>query len=301
MSAIGKSPPVIRFGLWPVRGAWLLLPLLAGPVSAAAFADASRPVQVVGSVGLWGGWLSGLVATLVPRTVSLTVLRVLAPAAVAAVGFAAATTDETTVWRVVGLVAVLVAAALAFSPDVGRLGVEGSAYGDEQRFPLRVPAPLLAGPVPLAWVAVVAGIAAGPLLLAAERWVLGAIVLAVGGVAAWWGARALHVLSRRWVVLVPAGFVLHDQLALADPILLRREQIVRVGPAPADTAARDLTRGALGLALELDLVGPVALTTVAERPGAAVENTKADRLLFTPTQPGALLTACRARRIGRAS
>jgi hypothetical protein len=266
----------------------------------AAFADASRPVQVVASAGLWLGWLAGLVATLVPRTISLTVLRTLAPAAVVAVGLAAVQDSESAVWRAVGLVSVLVAAALAFSPVVGRIMVDGSSYGDEQRFPLRVPAPLLAGPVPLAWAGVAVGVTAGPLLLAAKNWVGGGVAVLVGATAAWWGARALHVLARRWIVLVPAGLVIHDQLALADPILLRREQIRSLDPAPADTDALDLTRGALGLALELSLVGPVALTTVAERPGAAVEATKADHVLFTPTQPGALLTACRARRIGRA-
>jgi hypothetical protein len=196
---------------------------------------------------------------------------------------------------VVGLVAVLVASALAFFPVAGQLFVDGSSYGDEARYPLRVPAPLLAGPVPLAWVAVVGGGVAGPVLLAAKEWVFGALVLVVGLAAAYWGARALHVLSRRWVVLVPSGLVLHDQLALAEPILLRRQDVRSLEPAPADTDALDLTRGALGLALELTLVSPVDLSTVAERPGAPTETLTATALLFTPTQPGALLIAHRAR------
>lgn len=280
-----------------MRALWLLLPLLAGPVCAASLDDTSRPIQVVASLGLWVGWALGLLATLVPRTLTLTALRLLASAAVVAVVWAVidAGSSASTAARVVGLVSVLVTVVLAFFPDTGRLFVEGSAYGDEQRFPLRVPAPLLLGPVPLAWVAVVAGVAAGPLLLAARAWVVGVVALALGGAAAWWGARALHVLSRRWVVLVPAGLVLHDQLTLADPVLLRREQVRGLDPAPADTDALDLTGGALGLALELTLVGPADLTVAG---ASANETVKADRLLFTPSQPGALLAAARTRRIG---
>ena len=292
---------MIRFGTWPVRCAWLLLPLLAGPVLAEALDTAGRPVQVVTSLGLWGGWLAGLLATLVPRTLTLTLLRLLASGGVVFVGAAAvASGDASAVWRVVGLVSMLVTAVLAFLPEVGRLFADGSGYGDEQRFPLRVPAPLLAGPVPLAWGAVVAGVTAGPLLLAARMWVVGAVALAAGAVAAWWGARALHVLARRWVVMVPAGMVLHDPLALGDPVLLRREQVQGLDPAPADSSALDLTRGALGLALELRLVEPVELTVAAgpSGPAAAQEAVKAASVLFTPTQPGALLAAARSRRIG---
>jgi hypothetical protein len=286
-----------------VRVAWLLLPLLAGPVLADALDSTARATQVVASLGLWGGWLAGLLATLLPRTVTLTVLRLLASGAVVAVGWAAIDAgtgaDPTAVgWRVAGLVNVLVAVVVAFAPETGRLFVDGSSYGDEQRFPLRVPAPLLAGAVPLAWLAVVVGASAGPLLLAAEVWVVGAVALVAGVAAAWWGARALHVLARRWVVLVPAGMVLHDQLALADPILLRREEVAGLDPAPADTDALDLTRGALGLALEVTLVGPAALTLAPAGRAAPAEAVKADRLLFTPTQPGALLAAARPRRLG---
>lgn len=279
-----------------MRAAWLLLPLLAGPVLAGAFDDASRPLQLTTATGLWGGWLVGLVATLVPRTVTLTAVRILAPAAVVAVAACALRADDVAAgWVVVGLVAVLVTAGLAFFPVTGQLFVDGSSYGDEARYPLRVPAPLLAAPVPVAWAAVVGGVVAGPLLLAAKQWVVGALALVAGVAAAYWGARALHVLSRRWVVLVPAGLVLHDQLALAEPILLRRQDVRSLEPAPADTDALDLTRGALGLALELTTVSPADLSTVAERPGAPTEAVTASSLLFTPTQPGALLTAYRTR------
>lgn len=285
-----------RWLISTLRGAWLLLPLVAGPVLGDALAGTSRPVQVVASLGLWAGWAGVLVATLVPRTVSLTVLRIAAPAAGAAVVAASAAGEGETGWRVLALGWTALTIVIAFAPVVGRTFVDGSSYGDEHRFPLRVPAPLLAGPLLLAWWAVVAGVSAGPLLLATRQWVPGAVVTLVGAAAAVWGLRALHALSRRWVVLVPGGTVLHDPLALTDPVLFRRSTIRSLGPAPAGSDALDLTRGALGLALELQLTEPAALTLAPSRPGAASETVETDRLLFTPTRPGALLAAAHARR-----
>src|SRR5205814_1837244 len=71
--------------------------------------------------------------------------------------------------------------------------------------------------------------------------------------------RSLHALSRRWVVFVPAGVVLHDHMTLADPVLVRRQAVRALGPASPATDALDLTQRALGLVLELALAEPVAL------------------------------------------
>jgi hypothetical protein len=296
---MGKSPApmeivVDRLGPWPARVTWLVLPLVAGPALGDALDGASRPVQLVASLGLWIGWAAVLVATLVPSTVSLTALRVAAPAAVAA-ALAAAVTGGVEGADVVAVTGAVLAALVAFWPVTTETFVDGSSYGDERRLPLRVPAPLLVGPVEVVWALVVAGVAAGPLLLAARQWVAGALALAVGMPAAWWGVRTLHTLSRRWVVLVPGGMVLHDPLAIVDPVLVRRASVRSFGPAPADTDALDLTRGALGLALELRLSEPVPLLLVRGR--GASESVSADHLLVTPARPGALLVEARRRRL----
>ena len=283
-----------RLGPWPARLTWLVLPLVAGPAFADALDDASRPVQVVSGLGLWGGWAAVLVATLVPATVTLTALRVAAPAAVAA-AVAATVAGGPSTADAVALGGTLVAALAAFWPVTGEVFVDGSAYGDERRLPLRVPGPLVAGPLELVWALVVAGVATGPLLLAARQWVLGAVAVAVGGAAAWWGLRVLHGLSRRWVVLVPAGLVVHDPLALVDPVLVPRAALRSLGPAPADSDALDLTRGAFGLALELRFADPVSLLVVRGR--GESDAVTAEAVLVTPTRPGALLTEARARRL----
>jgi hypothetical protein len=285
---------VERLGAWPVRALWLLLPLAGGAVVVGdALADASRPVQLVASVGLWTGWVVTLMATLVPSTVSLTVVRIAVPAGAAAVAAGAAAADSAAGWRVLAIAWALATVGALLFPTTGEAFVDGSSYGAERRFPLRVPGPLLLGPVELTWLAVVAGAATGPLLLAAGVWIGGAVALGLGAVAVWWGVRVLHNLARRWIVLVPGGVVVHDPLAMADPVLLRRANLRSVAPAPAGSDALDLTRGALGLALEARLAEPVALAVLPSRPGGAVETVEADRLLFTPTRPGALLQALR--------
>jgi hypothetical protein len=294
-SVTRPSPSVGFWLLGGVRAAWLALPLVVGPVLGDALAGTSRPVQVVASLGLWSVWAGVLVATLVPRSVSLTVLRIAAPAATAAVVIASAADEGDTAWRVIALTWTVVTVAVAFAPEVGEAFVDGSSYGDERRLPLRVPGPLMAGPVEVVWALVAAGVATGPLLLAARQWVVGAVALAVGLPAAWWGVRTLHTLSRRWVVLVPAGLVLHDPLAVVDPVLVRRASVRSFGPAPADTDALDLTRGALGLALELRLAEPVPLLVVRGR--GASESVSTDHLLVTPARPGALLVEARRRRL----
>jgi hypothetical protein len=281
---------------WPARITWLVLPLLTGPALGEALADASRPVQLVASVGAWALWLGVLIATLVPTTVSLTALRIAAPGA--ALAAAAALVDAgASATTTVGLVAALAAALAALAPETAEAFVDGSSYGDERRMPLTVPVALLAGPAELAWLAVVAGVCAGPLLLAARQWVAGGVALAVGLPAAWWGVRVLHVLARRWLVFVPTGVVVHDQLTLADPILLRRGVVRSVGPAPADSEALDLTGGASGLALELRLNEAVALLPVARRRSPA-ELTEVTAVLVTPSRPGRVVAESRRRRLG---
>lgn len=281
---------------WPARVTWLVLPLLTGPALGDALADASRPVQLVASVGAWALWLGVLIATLVPTTVSLTALRIAAPSAAVAAVAALVDTGATT-GAVVGLVAALAAALVSLAPETAEAFVDGSSYGDERRMPLRVPIALLAGPAELAWVAVVAGVCAGPFLLAARQWVAGGLALAVGVPAAWWGVRVLHILARRWLVFVPTGLVVHDQLTLVDPVLLRRGVLHAVGPAPAGSEAFDLTGGASGLALELRLTEAVSLLPVARRRSPA-ELEEVTAVLVTPSRPGRVVAEARRRRLG---
>lgn len=179
---------------WLLRLVWALLPLTAGPAFAGAFDDRSRPVQLAGSVGLWGVWAGVLLGTLVLAPVGLTAVRLAAPAAlVASVLAAASGADGVAASLAVAWSAV--AAGVASSSPIGFDFVNGPAYPNERRHLLRAPGPLLLGPLPLSWLVITAAPSAAALLLAARSWVAGGVLAAVGVPAAVLLARATHGLS----------------------------------------------------------------------------------------------------------
>jgi hypothetical protein len=275
---------------WALASVGATLPFLAGPGLARGLRDFSEPVRATASAALWLAWGVGLLAAVVPHPAALTTVRVLAPAGVAAALMAR---GNGAAW-VLGVAATLVVTALAFSPAVSMRGVNALAYPNERRFPLRPPGPVLLGPIELAWAFAVAGLVTGPLLLAAGVWIAGAIATASGIPLAALLLRALHGLSRRWVVFVPAGVVLHDLLALSDPVLFQRTTIERLAPASRDTDALDLTERAPGLALELALREPVDVNLSRAK---SAERVQARAVLFTPTRPGAVVAEAAARRL----
>jgi len=281
--------------VWALRATWAVLPLVAGAGFDAALSGRSRPVQLTASTALWLAWAAGLVATLVPTTVALTAIRLLAPSALAAAVWAwvAGASPGRSALAIGGAG---VAVVLAMSAEVGRTFVQGSAYGDESRFPLRPPAWLI-GVLPVFWAITAAGVVAGPMLLAAHQWLAGVVALTAGWPLAMLLVRRLHRLSRRWLVVVPAGIVVHDDLALAETLLLRRPQVERVTLAPAGTTATDLTVGAVGLAVEIDLVEALTVAPARDRLRANQRLVRAEALLVSPSRPGAVLEECALRRL----
>lgn len=281
-----------------MRVVWLLLPFAAGPALATALDPTISSFRTVASVLLWAGWAVTLAVTLVPRTLSLTILRMIAPASVASALWAVvAIGDDGADWRaVLALASTLAACAAAFSPLTGDTYVNGSSYGAERRMPLRVPGALMVV-APAAWAVAVSGAVCGPLLLAAHQWTAGGLAIVLGWPAAVVTARALHGLARRWVVFVPAGLVLHDPFGLPDALLVPRRMVHRLGPAPATAGpeALDLTQRAAGLAILLDLTEVLPVTVAVGR--GEVGSFDTQHLLFTPTRPGALLAEAAQRRI----
>jgi hypothetical protein len=282
--------------------AWLVLPVTAGELLADALADRSTAVRWVVGVGCWGAWTvaAGLLA--VPRTTSLTGARFIVPAALPVTVWAALTAGGTPgPAGVAGLAAASLAAVLVLTAGMGDRGVNGSSYGAERRFALRPPAALLFGPLPLLWVVTMAGASAGPLLLASRQWVAGGAALLVGWALAAIIVMRTHVLSRRWLVMVPAGVVVHDPLVLADSLLVQRADLDSIGPAPATTAATDLSMGALGLGLEVRLRRPARLLTNAARRAAGGSFTapgdEVTAVLISASRPGALMRTAVGRRL----
>jgi hypothetical protein len=284
--------PTSSLPVWFLRGSWVVL-LAAIPAFTGALDGRSRAVQVVVAAGLWLAWAAGFVATLVPSPASLTVVRILAPGApVAAVAGAVAGADALA--AVVAIAVGVLVLIIAFTAEVGQAFVQASAYGDEARFVLRPPGPLVAGPLELAWL-VLAASAAGPLLLAARAWVAGTILTVVGLAIAVSLVRRFHRLSLRWFVFVPAGVVVRDPLELSDTAMFRRGAVAAVRLAPITTAATDLTGKALGPAVEVTLTTPTNVMvagTFAERSGHTVT---VGALLVSPSRPGRLLAEAERR------
>jgi hypothetical protein len=292
------SPPssVLLTGLpWVLRVVWVSLPFTAGPLFADALDAMSTPVMRTATIGLWVLWALGVACTAVPHPITMTAFRILAPASLAAAVWAAVA-EGASAAAVIGLSFTAGASMLSLLPEIGAWFVNGSSYGDERRVPLRPPGPLLLGPIPIASALVVAGVVTGPMLLAAEQWIAGIVALVVGFPVAAFMTRALHALSRRWLVFVPAGVVVHDHLTVADPVLFKRSAVAHLGPALADTDATDLTMGALGLALEIAVDRPV---TMAVRSGRAPtsETVELTAVLVSVSRPGDVLEEARRRRI----
>jgi hypothetical protein len=285
--------------LWLLRIAWVTLPLTASPAASAALRDGSDGPRVVAEVLLWLAWAIGLLATIAPRPIALTALRVIAPAFFVFAAVAAFTGEPSTTAMVAALIATVLTALLAAGHDIAIAAANALAYGDELRVPLRVPPALFIAPLPFARALLVAGLIAGPLLLADGRIVLGIVALAVGVPLAVLLSRALHRLSCRWAVLVPAGFVIVDPMTLADNVLFPREGIAGMQAANASRAepgVLDLRLGATmgSVLLSFDQVAELFRAGRGRRP---TETVKTSSLLIAVVRRDAMLQIAKGRRL----
>lgn len=289
--------PLERSGAWPARVLWVLLALVSASSLSDALDGRSVAIRATGYAIAALAWTVGLIALLVPRTTSLTVARIVVPAGLAGAAAAAVAGDHTDLADVATLAIAALAVIAVLAPWFTDAWVDGSSYGNERRVALRTPVAFAAVIVPATFAAVVVGAVVGPFLLAAQAWVPGAIALVIGWPAAYAGARALHQLSRRWIVLVPTGMVLHDPLTMPEPQLFPRADIATLGPAPAPPldGAADLTAGAAGLAVQLVMREPGEL--LVRNRGRGTSTTSATAVLFTPLRPAHLLAAASAHRL----
>jgi hypothetical protein len=283
--------------VWALRIVWLTLPFTTGNALSDALAGWSTAPRVVAAILLWSAWAAGVVAVFAPRPIGLTALRTAAPCFFAVAVATVLGEQASTAAATMAVSATAAAFVLAVTPEVGRVCADGVAYGDERRFPLKVPPALFLGPLPAAVVLVGAGIATGPLLLVDGRIVSGIVAVVIGVPVALLLLRALHGLSRRWAVLVPAGLVVADPLTLADPVLISRERIAALSPhSGAAGDALDLRLGAVARSVAMSLNAD-ADVMVARRTGRGGTSVRTRRLLFAPVLPAELLLTAKDRRI----
>jgi hypothetical protein len=289
-SAIGATARLVP---WIARAGWIAVAVIGGSAVQAAVEGRSAAVVWTTAIGGWLVWAVLALALAIASVRSLTAVRVGTPLALVATGAAAIGGAPAVDLLGLGVASIVTVGAMS-AAEFGRQFVQASAYGDEERFPLRMPVAAGTAAV-LTWLVWAPALVAGPLLLAAHQWVIGIVVLiiAVGGgiflVPRW------HRLSQRWFVLVPAGIVVRDPVVLADVLPLRTAQLAHLALAPADTQAADLTGPASGYAIEvatIESVTAVFAFTPADPNGRAIHLTA---FLVTPSRPGAVLRAAHRR------
>jgi len=281
--------PVTAFP-WAARLLVLVPPLVPGTLSTiGATAGTARGLAACA----WLAWIVATVGAWLPHPVGLTAARCALPVLVA---LCAAVADGSTE-SIAGTTAAVLAAMLSASAHFGQHYVQAGAYGDERRWLLRLPAPL-ALPTLIGWLLLVAPVVAAFALGGAGSATGAAVLSAVSLVGVAFVPRRLHRLSRRWLVRVPAGWVVHDDVALEENLLLRT--VASMSPAPADTGAVDLTCLAPGTPLELALAAPVQVrpTALVQRVARCgpLETTRS--ILVAPSLPATVGARASARTPG---
>ena len=99
-------------------------------------------------------------------------------------------------------------------------------------------------------------------------------------------------LSRRWIVVVPAGLVLHDHVVLAETFLVPSKDVAGVGLALVGTQAANLTGSAPGPVVEVRL-RELQTTVLAAPPRGQTKALHVQSYLVSPTRPGRTLQVLR--------
>ena len=229
-------------------------------------------------------WTVVAIGTWILHPVSLTAIRISSPVVFFSL-IAQLPSEEFGILPVAVATSSLMALLLIYTADFGMIQVQAGAYGNERRFLLRIPVSL-ALPAFLAWVVLTALFVVADNLFASELWVGGLVVSLFSAAAIWKFAPQLHRLSLRWLVRVPAGWVIHDGVLLAENLLMRSHNVVSLQLAPADTEAIDLSGITYGVPLEISLreMTDVRLTPLLSKVTKTVDALHVKQLLVAPSQ-----------------
>jgi len=292
--------PSTNSALWATRVLWLA----AAALMPLALSGATRGRTDFAHNTLITAWwiITGavVIALVVCGPYGLTAARMIVPTSVPI----AITTLAFGTSALRGMSALAVAALVTLSAlmaETGEAVIQVSAYGDERRLPLRLPAAMQV-PIAAAWLLWCSSALAGALLLAAQRWILGIALLVVALALTWLVSQRLHRFSCRWLVTVPAGVVVHDPVVLGETLMVLRPNVEHARLALADTTAADLTGPAAGHAIEITMREMVQvlfaatpeLKGTAKSKGTAIH---AQAVLVAPSRPGRALRALADRKI----
>ena len=284
---------------WVARAAWLVVAIVGGDAIGQALADRSRALQFAGTIGSWVGWGMGAAALAVAGVATLTVARSVIPASLVVAAAALIGGTEPGAGGAL-VVPAAVAAAAVCSAEFGRVYIQASAYGDEQRFGLRPPIGYLVASA-VSWLATATALVITPLAWAANAWFLAVAVTVVAAAGLALLPIRWHQLSRRWLVLVPAGVVVHDPVVLNDTLMMPSRTIVSVTLDElgiASQTAADLTGPTPGLGVEITLAESTSVVFAATPSNPTGRVIHLTALVVSPTRPGSVIRA--ARRVGTA-
>jgi len=220
---------------WPIRVLWIIVALAPNGFGIVA----------------WILWAVVAIGTWIHHPISLTTIRCLAPIAVF-YSAVYALSESLSSLNIAVVTCGIISLMLMFTAEYGSAHVQAGAYGNERRFLLRVPAPIVL-PTFITWTLFAVFIF---VLESAEQnrnYSLGIPMLLVICAALWKFAPQMHRLSKRWLVRVPAGWVVHDDLMLAENLLIRSHNLIAIDLALADTEALDLSGMTRGVPIQISL------------------------------------------------
>ena len=220
---------------WPVRVLWI------------AFALAPNGFGIVA----WILWAVVAIGTWIHHPISLTTIRCLAPIVVF-YSAVYALSESLTSLNIAVVTCGIISLMLMFTADYGSAHVQAGAYGNERRFLLRIPAPVVL-PTLITWALFATVLVVLENAVQSENYVLGIPLLLALIAMSWKFAPQMHRLSKRWLVRVPAGWVVHDDLLLAENLLVRSHNLVAINFALADSEALDLSGMTRGVPIQISL------------------------------------------------
>ena len=220
---------------WPVRVLWI------------AFALAPNGFGIVA----WILWAVVAIGTWIHHPISLTTVRCLAPIVVF-YSAVYALSESLSSLNIAVVTCGIISLMLMFTADYGSAHVQAGACGNERRFLLRIPAPVVL-PTLITWALVATVLVVLESAVQSENYVLGIPLLLALIAMSWKFAPQMHRLSKRWLVRVPAGWVVHDDLLLAENLLVRSHNLVAINFALADSEALDLSGMTRGVPIQISL------------------------------------------------
>ena len=270
-----------RIAVSVVLLAWVVLALSAPWQTIAD--DASRSVSWVLLIWGWLLWTAVGASLLVPSPMSLTIVRIVVPLSVV-ISIVAS--------QPIAVFCSVVTLIVCASPVFVDAMVQGGAYGDETRFALRTPLPYVV-PAIIAWAIYTTSLVGGSLLLAAQQYVIGAILLALGLFLSRTIPKRIHRLARRWLVLVPVGVVVHDHLVLHETIMAPSAKIISIVRTAEVGEAADLTGGTIGdrITITLTEADKVVMSAITAKTLGTTEALHVKMFCIAPRRLTAALSA----------